>query len=358
MRLLSDTIRSRDNNFNLVRLIAAWAVIVTHSYNLCGIPRDPFTNLLGRGLSHLAVDVFFFVSGLLVTRSLLERNSLLFFLSSRFLRIFPGLIAAILFCALIVGPIYTKLNLSDYFLHADVYSFIFNNIFLFDGVIQYGLPGVFTNNSYPTAVNGSLWTLPWELYMYISLVGFGILGLLRHRSLAIFVSIVFITAYVANGLLGFIKPSNFHAFYALHFLGHFYTGALFYFLCSYIYLSYRIVTCLAIFIIFNISAPISIILYPVTLGYFVLVFAYTPTGWLRRYNSIGDYSYGTYIYAFPVQQALAASITEITPLLMIVLTTLITLPMAALSWHFVELPALKIRFLIGDLLCRFSFLKA
>jgi peptidoglycan/LPS O-acetylase OafA/YrhL len=80
-----------------------------------------------------------------------------------------------------------------------------------------------------------------------------------------------------------------------------------------------------------------------TLAYLVLVLAYLPGGAVRRYNRVGDYSYGTYIYAFPVQQSVAALVPGVSLAPMIALASVGTLALAALSWHLIERPALELK---------------
>jgi peptidoglycan/LPS O-acetylase OafA/YrhL len=79
------------------------------------------------------------------------------------------------------------------------------------------------------------------------------------------------------------------------------------------------------------------------LAYLVLVAAYHP--WLSwpAFNRIGDYSYGVYVYAFPIQQTLVERIPLIEPLPLFALALPATLAVAALSWHFVEAPALGLK---------------
>ena len=83
--------------------------------------------------------------------------------------------------------------------------------------------------------------------------------------------------------------------------------------------------------------------YFATLGYALLFLAYVPGGMVRGYNRFGDYSYGIYIYAFPVQQAVVASIPGASVTTVIVISTLVTVPLAMLSWHFVEKRALNLK---------------
>jgi peptidoglycan/LPS O-acetylase OafA/YrhL len=76
------------------------------------------------------------------------------------------------------------------------------------------------------------------------------------------------------------------------------------------------------------------------LVYGVFWFAYLPRGWIRGYNRIGDYSYGIYIYAFPIQQSIAYLIPGIGPYPMMAIAFPVTLFFAVLSWHLVEKPVL------------------
>ncbi|MBC7003771.1 acyltransferase, partial [Photobacterium sp. BZF1] len=169
MNTLEFNLQSKDNNFNLIRALAALAVIFSHSFILAEgsvTKGDPISSFFGTVISGLAVDIFFLLSGILVTKSLIDRNSIKVFTISRVFRIFPALLASILFCILIVGPLSTNLGLVEYLFHPETKSFLINNMFLFDRIIQFSLPGVFQDLPYPVAVNGSLWSLPWEVLMY------------------------------------------------------------------------------------------------------------------------------------------------------------------------------------------------
>lgn len=120
------------------------------------------------------------MNGFLVGASYLHRNNLFAFIEARTLRIFPGLIIAVLFCAVIIGPITTTLSISDYFSHQGVWQYIWHNTTLFFGV-SFRLPGVFYDNPWAGGVNGSLWILPLELYMYCAVACIGAPGILKNR---------------------------------------------------------------------------------------------------------------------------------------------------------------------------------
>jgi peptidoglycan/LPS O-acetylase OafA/YrhL len=76
--------------------------------------------------------------------------------------------------------------------------------------------------------------------------------------------------------------------------------------------------------------------------YGVFVLAYLPQGIVTRYNALGDYSYGVYIYAWPVQQSVIHYFGSMDPLTNIALALPVTMALAWLSWTLVEKPALAL----------------
>ena len=68
-----------------------------------------------------------------------------------------------------------------------------------------------------------------------------------------------------------------------------------------------------------------------------------PVAWKKFSARLPDYSYGIYIYAFPVQVSVIALNIGTTPLLNLAAAFVLTIPIAAASWHFVESPALKLK---------------
>lgn len=167
---ISNQLKSKNNNFNLLRLIAAFAVLISHSYPLATGDGNAETlkKLIGITLGHISVDIFFITSGFLITASLLRSKSITDYILARLLRIYPALIASTILTAFILGPLVTSIKLPDYFSYA-TFTYIIKNSLLIFGV-QFELPGVFINVPWKNAVNGSLWTLPYELKMYFYLL--------------------------------------------------------------------------------------------------------------------------------------------------------------------------------------------
>lgn len=169
---LSNFTEGKDNNFNLIRIVAALAVLVTHSFALAIGTGDaePFRNTLGMTMGAIAVDVFFITSGFLVTGSLFTRQSAIEFIWARSLRIFPALLVMLVLTVFVLGVYFTSLPVDSYLRNSMTHRYFLSCATLVAG-ITYNLPGVFEGNPYKSAVNGSLWTMPYEIKMYLILLG-------------------------------------------------------------------------------------------------------------------------------------------------------------------------------------------
>jgi hypothetical protein len=119
-------LHGRDNNFNLIRFIAASAVLLDHCFALVAPDQaaNAFIDVEGLGIGRLAVDVFFIVSGFLVTRSVMTQPTLVDYAVARFLRLFPALLAACIFIAFVLGPLVTLASWHDYFTDPRVWLFV------------------------------------------------------------------------------------------------------------------------------------------------------------------------------------------------------------------------------------------
>lgn len=343
---IQDYLIGRTNNFTLMRFFAALVVLYGHSYVLSlGLKggEDPISNILirtwGESLPSLSVDLFFVTSGFLVCASYIQRKCLVAFIEARFLRIFPALIIAVMFCIFIVGAFTTTDSLSKYFLSTSTWSFFKHNAFLITG-IQYDLPSVFLNNPYPISVNGSLWTLPVEVWMYFWVAVLGSLSLLKDEkifNLFFIVSCLMYTQSENNGF--FIAHELRHAHLALLFI----LGAFFYVNRAILSLDYATLAALCTLVYLTKDYHFSLFVKSICFSYFVLLLALHPKLQLPPIDRWGDISYGLYIYAFPVQQTIAYLIPDIQPLVMFILSTVITVVLAMLSWHLIEKPALLLK---------------
>lgn len=348
--LLSDCSKSRDNNFNLLRFIAASLVLYSHSFAIqIGDPAaEPLRNTIGMTWGTIAVDIFFITSGFLIAGSFFNRKSLLAFTWARVLRIFPGLLIANLITVFVIGLIFTQLPLFDYLKELSVYKFLVKNTLLLVSNIQWVLPGVFIDNPLAGAVNGSLWTLPYEVKMYMLLAIAALVSLwVQNKIQKPITKLIFVLLVVATLA---IKAYNFYLDEALlgknfiRLFSFFFIGSLFYLYSDKILLSTKLAAFLFVLLMFcAVDQSFFVPAYTIALPYLIFYIAYVPAGKVRLYNRFGDYSYGMYVYAYPVQQAVIAAYPSASLVEMIVYPFALTLVLAYFSWHIVEKKALALK---------------
>lgn len=338
-RLLGQLAIGRDNNFNLIRMLAASGVILSHAYPM-GLGPDtpePLEGILkGDNLGRLCVFVFFAISGFFITASFDRRKSIVDFIMCRALRIYPGLIVMLLVMLPLVGWIDGQ---GAAFL-AQLPIGIFNQTVMFFQIGDANNPPyrLFAENPLPNAFNGSLWTLRFEIMCYVGVVIAGYLAIFRHRGAAL---TVLVLAVLGNYFLPMITGR--YDVIMLSYVGlPFAFGAAAYVWRNQLVLDGRVVLGL---LCLSAALQPTFLFFPVmimTISCSVLWLGYVDIPVVKSYNRLGDYSYGIYIYAFPIEQLVAkAGFTQ--PLKLASITFVVTLVFAIVSWHFVEKPALGLR---------------
>ena len=339
------SLKDRNNNFTLIRFFAAFSVLYGHSYALSlGVngSEDPISrvliNVFGESLPSFSVNLFFVSSGFLVSASYIQRESLIAFIEARILRIFPALIVAVLFCVFIIGAFATTDSLPNYFLSPATWGFFKHNAFLIAG-IQFDLPNVFVGNPYPVSVNGSLWTLPIEIWMYFWVAVFGSLSLLKDEKLFNLFFIVISLMYAQSENNFYLAYDSRSAQLALYFM----LGVFFQVNREKLSLNLRGLGWLVILVYLFDEFHIAFFIKSICFAYLVLFLALHQKLRLPSLDHWGDISYGLYIYAFPIQQMIANIIPDVQPISMFMLSAVVTVTLALLSWHLVEKPALKMK---------------
>lgn len=199
--LLQDVLKKDNNNLDIFRVVAAFMVIFGHAYVL--LPRAGEHDFVGKALAFdysgsLAVKIFFFLSGLLVTNSLLEKRKIIPFAISRAFRIWPALILVLLITSFVLGPLLSHSNFSSYLANPSVLEYAYKGIIMDP---QYDLPGVFQANAF-RSVNGSLWTIPFEVFAYLFLAAAFLLGVLKSRALStLIIALILMDPLVGNKLV-------------------------------------------------------------------------------------------------------------------------------------------------------------
>ena len=130
---LSDYAVGKDNNFTLLRLIAAASVVFTHSVAVLGLPwiPDVFLSRFGRTYGEVALDMLFVTSGFLVTASLLLRPNLIEFYWARLLRLYPGLWVMLLVTTIGLAPFVTTLPFTQFFTSHQTWEYLWKCSTLF-----------------------------------------------------------------------------------------------------------------------------------------------------------------------------------------------------------------------------------
>ncbi len=339
--------------FDFMRIFLACAVVAWHvnaivtgdlSYN-----QAPYIWVFG----YFILAAFFSLSGFLIAGSAL-RLSLSNFLVNRGLRIVPALAVEIVLSALILGPLFTTLTPAGYFTDPGTWKYFTNII----GWVNYVLPGVFKDH--PTEiVNNTLWTVPHEIGCYIIMSGLILFALLRKPWLLPLMAGVIIViglvlaqqGYDENStgfdrVLYMLFVSKASRLYVCFLLGIFaflirdklpYSKTLFWG-CA--------IGCVAIGATpqpDGVNYPLMSILLAPLMTYMTAFIGVTDI-WIPSVFRKGDYSYGIYLYGWPLQQLLVQVMPAGTPL---IVHFLLEVPMiklfAAFSWHFIEKPILKMR---------------
>jgi peptidoglycan/LPS O-acetylase OafA/YrhL len=333
----------RENNFDFIRISLAMLVIFSHSYLVCtgSEAGDPF-NILTRGQvtgGHIAVDLFFIISGFLITASFERSTSILGYLGKRVRRIYPAFIVVMVLSALFFVPLAGG-RIAGASPSAQALNVLTHALRLRDFDATPGLAG----NPYPTFLNASLWSISYEFYCYLGVVLLGISGLLRSGyrmavllALAIGVSVAFCLYgwQPSGGAMGRVVglPLSWARLVPM-----FLAGTVFHRLRERLPLTkFWIALACALLLVAARTPHLWIVLFPMVGGYLILALAYHPLLRQHRWGRYGDFSYGTYLYAFPIQQLILQWIGHaIAPCELFLLAVPPTLVCAAMSWHGVE----------------------
>lgn len=333
---LTDRFNPRRNNFDGLRLALALMVVIDHGT----VMRTGTHHLWGRSaLGDFAVDGFFILSGLLITRSYLKLSSFPRFTWHRALRIMPGFLVCLVVTALVVAPLAAVLSgrtVSSAFTESPTaWRYVLVNAGLL--INQYDIAGLLPNNPTPLIFNGSLWTLSLEALCY-GLVGLlGVLAILRRARWAVpaLAAILWVLTLLQEAGIPVLLGDN-----TLRLVVAFLVGASAWLYADKIPMKGWLAVLAAAVLLVSILTLDNYRLVGIVPAAYVLIWLGTCLSWTRSLSR--DLSYGVYIYHWPVFQLLAATslVTVGVPVFVLVgvgATSIIALA----SWHFVEHPALR-----------------
>jgi len=339
---ISDILHRDSNNFDLLRLLAAASVIVSHAYVLArgttGI--EPLETVSAFTLGSHAVNVFFILSGLLVAASLDRSSGIVSFATGRALRIVPALAVCVLLTAIVMGPLASTLSSGHYFGSSETYAYIVRTMTLSTAAAP--LPGVFGGFPQDGIVNMPLWTLKYEVLSYGALGLLAVLGVWK-RGLLLFMAIAGL--FALHVLLVPERSVGEHGVveHMARFFTCFFLGVAAYRLRGHVRLSVAGAVLAALLLVAANGSRFEEIASYVGVGYLALCVAALPVARLRRLTARGDISYGLYIYGWPVAQLVVLAAPGIGPEGLAMASLLLACVPATLSWVLIEQPAMRIR---------------
>jgi peptidoglycan/LPS O-acetylase OafA/YrhL len=325
------------NNFDFLRFVLAALVLWSHSYSLAGA-MDPLRRLSGQlNGGGLGVEGFFVISGFLVTQSWHRSATTAAFARKRALRLFPALVAALVVSALVIGPFVTQRPVGAYFMWPRPWL-VFLGVFVHRFLT---IPGAFPHNRFFDHVNGSVWTLRYEFACYVLVAVLGVLAA-RARVLAL-VGVFAAVWLVAESQTDTGTPGD-AAYWLPRFTSFFVAGMLFYELRAHVPFAAWSVFAASGGVVAGLAAGRLAAVLPICGSYLLLAAAFARRLPVADFGRRGDLSYGLYLYAYPIQQlVLDLGGGHADPLLVLGVTFPLTLALAALSWRWVEEPALALK---------------
>jgi peptidoglycan/LPS O-acetylase OafA/YrhL len=364
-RSLDSVFSPADNSFGFLRLMFAFAVLVSHSFPLGYGRDDPGAGITNgqTALGEIGILGFFVISGFLITRSG-RRFPLGRYLWHRGLRILPGLWVCLIVTAFAIAPVVGLLErgtLAGFFTRPDgPLEYVLKNWFI--AIRQYGVSGLLLDTPYGrrtggSVFDGSLWSLLYEVLCYLMIATLATVGILRRAKWAV-------AAAAAAGAIIMVwdmvraphvpGPQGMHGpvfgihgldSYSLIYLTYvFLLGAVFELYRERIVVNDGLAIVAGVVLVGTLRfGGFAVLGYP-AFAYLVLWLAIRLPSWFRRVGRGHDYSYGFYIYAFPVQQVLAlVGVTRLGMLPYILICAVGTFALAVPSWHLVEKPAMSLK---------------
>jgi peptidoglycan/LPS O-acetylase OafA/YrhL len=343
--------------FDFVRIALAFSIVLAHSLQIATGAERAYGNPLWIGV-YLQVPMFFALSGFLVAGSA-SRLSLGRFLVNRALRIYPALITEIGLSIFLIGLTFTTVSYAEFFADRRFWLYL-TNLF---GFPHFALPGVFETNPLHGQVNNALWTVPYELACYAIMTFLISTGVIRdRRKLLLFTAcvIVFAASPVVSALLhdaALNSRSDLAAYLYENLIKSTHLKLYAYFCCGVTAYQFRdripysrlaFGACLAALAALSFAdhsvmdaAWFRIVALP--LGVYVTVFLGMTKLPLPGFLKSGDYSYGVYLYGFPVQQAVQTLTGSTSVWVNFALASPLIYLWSRFSWAFVEKPALSLR---------------
>ena len=337
---LLETISFRQNNFTWIRLLLSASVIYFHSFGLTalrGYP-DRLTDMTWpvATVGGLAVQSFFFLSGLFVAQSYYRDPHFIHFAIKRSLRIWPGLFICLFVTTVLAVLVSQPSEFQKYFALERIYSYIVKtSVFEFIWTID----GIYPRNQSPV-MNGAIHTLPLEAKMYVVLGCVGLLGLNKTPLRLLVTSGILALLCFVPGTLDRLPLHLFNADYSRTAICMFLAGMAAFGAAQWIRPLWWQGILLGI-LVWLTSGTVHVVVFYALVCWALLYLGQSPL--LARLGSPRqDLSYGVYLYGWPSQQLVMALRPDLSPYALMVAALALASIFAYFSWHVVEYPAIKL----------------
>ena len=302
---------------------------------------EPLVSLTGTSIGHYAVDIFFLLSGFLVTQSVVRNPDLLRYALSRILRVFPALIVGTLMTALVLGPVVSHVPIISYYADPETWLYIAGSASTL--LVHEPLPGVFNTLPEAGVVNVPLWTLKYELAAYAFLGAIVAVCLTRSRLLIGFVAALMVAAYVAGRAAYPWPEADGIVHNLLHLVPAFFIGSTAYIFRERIPYGWPLFGFLAVSAFVLRETPAYELTEKLLFASVIFWIAFLPSRLSQQFARLGDFSYGIYIFHFPILQTIILYFPGTSSPALFFVGLSITVVVSALSWRWVEKPSLRLR---------------
>lgn len=317
------------------------AVIVTQG----PLPPPPMA-INAWSVSYAAVNGFFVLSGFLIANSLEHRADPYTYAASRILRLMPALVFLSAIAVLVAGPVATGLSQTEYWTDLQTWTYPFQVLAFLD--TSQGPAGIFPDHPWPGEFSATLWTLRYEVIAYIAaaLLFFTPLPWGRVAML-----VYFAIANLAYLFLQIAWPEAPALFTSAARLSAAFTLGM----AIYLWrerapvLPWVAIGALPIWFFLG-EAPLAELFLNLAIGSLLFWVAFARLGGAPTWSDMPDWSYGIYIWHYPIMQLVLLTEPEANPWTIAVLTFPATAMIAAISWRWIEKPSLSQKSLFGAFL--------
>lgn len=332
------------NNLTMLRFVFASLVIFSHTYAFVMPEFEPLASVSNGTITFgtFAVSAFFILSGFLITRSYERSHSFIKYCINRFLRIYPGYWVCLIITGFVLTPCVSLIREGSLESWKTIevntsLGYIYNNatIKVVQRVIGDKPPYLMSNNS--------LWTLFYEVMCYCAIGVLGIVGVVKKKRIVIPLIWCVLVLLLLFGHYYHVPDILFSSWkmtlYRL--TSCFFAGATFYLFAEKIKVYPIVAVCMAILYMLSVPLCLTEITDSLLLAYPLLLIGFGKKfSWL---DAVGDFSYGIYIYGFPIQIIVAGLMPKSGVIPFFLASFAGTLLFAVMSYQFIERPFLSLK---------------